>query len=193
MLAIESLHRHRNPPSAAVPYRQQIRCQPSDPSLVVGLRRDIVTHCPDNVRFCSLDSVPCRSHSSLAVVLPLKVVSIRQRILLIPLFAVACRHNFAIFKFVTFLRLSVATMWARLNPSSPKGVVPTPLTVFALVLKIAQPRGKIAQGTFKFIFSLHFSEKNSEPTTYTGGRVSFQSWIFWKYLKWYALTSLFAS
>ena len=44
-------------------------------SLVVGLRRDIVTHGPDNVRFCSLDSVPCRSHSSLAVVLSLKVVS----------------------------------------------------------------------------------------------------------------------
>ena len=32
-----------------------------------------------------------------------------------------------------------------INPSSPKGgVVPTPLTVIALVLKIAQPRGKIA-------------------------------------------------
>ena len=60
--------------------------------------------------------------------------------------------------------------------SSSKGVVPTPLTVFALVLKIAQPRGKIAPGTFKFILSLHFSETNSEPTTYTGGRVSFQSW-----------------
>ena len=87
-----------------------------------------------------------------------------------------------------------------------RGVVPTPLTVFALVLKIEQPRGKIAPGTFKFILWLHFSEKNSEPTTYTGGRVSFQNWevgggvgailwflnwIFWKYLKWYALTSLF--
>ena len=82
-------------------------------SLVVGLRRDIVTHRPDNVRFCSLDSVPCRSHSSLAVVLSLKVVSTRQRILLTPLFAVACRHNFAILTFVTFRRLSAATMWAR--------------------------------------------------------------------------------
>ena len=54
-----------------------------------------------------------------------------------------------------------------LNPNSPKGgVVPTPLTVFALVLKIAQPRGKIAPGTFKFILSLHFSEKipNLPPT-----------------------------
>ena len=37
-----------------------------------------------------------------------------------------------------------------------RGVVPTPLTVIALVLKIAQPRGKIAPGTFKFILSLHF-------------------------------------
>ena len=35
----------------------------------------------------------------------------------------------------------------------------TPLTVFALVLKIAQPIGKIAPGTFKFILSLHFSKK----------------------------------
>ena len=51
-----------------------------------------------------------------------------------------------------------------------------PLTVIALVLKIAQPRGKIAPGTFKFILSLHFSEKKIEPTTYTGGRVSFQCW-----------------
>ena len=51
-----------------------------------------------------------------------------------------------------------------------------PLTVIALVLKIAQPRGKIAPGTFKFILSLHFKRKNFEPTTYTGGRVSFQSW-----------------
>ena len=47
-----------------------------------------------------------------------------------------------------------------------RGVVPTPLTVFTLVLKIAQPRGKIAPGTFKFILSLHFSEKisNLPPT-----------------------------
>ena len=29
------------------------------------------------------------------------------------------------------------------NPSSPKGVATTPQTVFALVLKIAQPRSKI--------------------------------------------------
>ena len=45
-----------------------------------------------------------------------------------------------------------------------------PLTVFAPVLKIAQPRGKIAPGTFKFILSLHFSEKNSNlpPTPGVG-------------------------
>jgi hypothetical protein len=51
-----------------------------------------------------------------------------------------------------------------------RGVVPTPLTVFALVLKIAQPRGKIAPGTFKFILSLHFSEKipNLPPTPGVG-------------------------
>ena len=57
-----------------------------------------------------------------------------------------------------------------LNPSSPGGVVPTPLTVFALVLKIAQPRGKIAPGTFKFILSLHFGEKisNLPPTPGVG-------------------------
>ena len=42
--------------------------------------------------------------------------------------------------------------------------------VFALVLKIAQPMGKIAPGTFKFILSLHFSEKisNLPPTPGVG-------------------------
>ena len=51
-----------------------------------------------------------------------------------------------------------------------RGVVPTPLTVFALVLKIAQPMGKIAPGTFKFILSLHFREKipNLPPTPGVG-------------------------
>ena len=51
-----------------------------------------------------------------------------------------------------------------------RGVVPTPLTVFALVLKIAQPRGKITPGTFKFILSLHFNEKipNLPPTPGVG-------------------------
>ena len=54
--------------------------------------------------------------------------------------------------------------------SSPKGGCNNPLTVFALVLKIAQPRGKIAPGTFKFILSLHFSEKipNLPPTPGVG-------------------------
>ena len=92
------------------------------------------------------------------------------------------------------------------NPSSPKGGCKNPLTVFALVLKIAQPRGKIVPGTFKFILFLHFSQKipNLPPTP--GGRVikvgrsgglvrSRDFWIglFWKYLKWYALQTLFAS
>ena len=51
-----------------------------------------------------------------------------------------------------------------------RGVVPTPLTVVAPVLKIAEPRGKIAPGTFKFILSLHFSEKipNLPPTPGVG-------------------------
>ena len=51
-----------------------------------------------------------------------------------------------------------------------RGVATTPLTVFALVLKIAQPRGKIAPGTFKFILSLHFSKKipNLPPTPGVG-------------------------
>ena len=63
------------------------------------------------------------------------------------------------------------TVFPHINPSSPKGgVVPTPLTVIALVLKIAQPRGKIAPGTFKFILSLHFNEKisNLPPTPGVG-------------------------
>ena len=51
-----------------------------------------------------------------------------------------------------------------------RGVATTPLTVFALVLKIAQLRGKIALGTFKFILSLHFSGKisNLPPTPGVG-------------------------
>ena len=77
--------------------------------------RDIVTHRPENVRFCSLDSVPCHSHLSLAVVLLLKVVSTRQRILLFPLLPSLCRHNFAIFTSVAFRWLSAATMWTRLK------------------------------------------------------------------------------
>ena len=55
--------------------------------------------------------------------------------------------------------------------SSPKGGLQQPLLrVYALVLKIAQPRGKIGPGTFKFILSLHFSEKisNLPPTPGVG-------------------------
>ena len=60
---------------------------------------------------------------------------------------------------------------SRFNPSSPKGgLYQPPLTVIALVLKIAQPKGKIAPGTFKFILSLHFSVKisNLPPTPGVG-------------------------
>ena len=46
-----------------------------------------------------------------------------------------------------------------LNPSSPNGGCNNPPNSFALVLKNAQQRGKIARGIFKFILSLHFSEK----------------------------------
>ena len=99
MSAAESRHRRRNPPSAAVPCLQPIRCQPSD---LIGLRPDIVTRRPDNVRFWSLDSVACRSRSSLAVVLSLKVVPTRQRILLFPLLPSLCRQHFVIFTSVTF-------------------------------------------------------------------------------------------
>ena len=51
-----------------------------------------------------------------------------------------------------------------------RGGCTNPPTVFSLVLKIAQPRGKIAPGTFKFILSLHFSEKisNLPPTPGVG-------------------------
>ena len=51
-----------------------------------------------------------------------------------------------------------------------RGVATTRLRVFALLLKIAQPRGKIAPGTFKFILSLPFSEKipNLPPTPGVG-------------------------
>ena len=51
-----------------------------------------------------------------------------------------------------------------------RGVVPTPPTVLALVLKIAQPRGKVSPGTFKFILSFHFSQNipNLPPTSGVG-------------------------
>ena len=48
-----------------------------------------------------------------------------------------------------------------INPSSPKGGCNNPQLVFALVPKNAQPRGKIAPGTVKFILFPHFSEKIS--------------------------------
>ena len=73
---------------------------------------------------------------------------------------------------VKFLRI--------INPtcSSPKGGCNNPPNNFRHGAKIAQPRGKIAPGTFTFIISLHFSEKisNLPPKAYTGCRVSFQSW-----------------
>ena len=61
-----------------------------------------------------------------------------------------------------------------INPSPPKGGYNNPRTVFAPVLKNAQPRGKIAPRIFKFILSPHFSDKNSNLLP-PGGRVSFQS------------------
>ena len=84
MSAVESRHRRRKPPSATVPCHQPIRCSRLTSSLVVFLRRDIVTHHTDNVQFCSPDSLPCRIHSSLAVVLSLKVVSIVSKSFLFP-------------------------------------------------------------------------------------------------------------
>ena len=47
-----------------------------------------------------------------------------------------------------------------INPSSPKGVATTPLRVFALVLKIAQPGVKLLQvpssSSFPFILAKKF-------------------------------------
>ena len=54
------------------------------------------------------------------------------------------------------------------NPSSTKGVVTTPQTVFTLVLKNVQGRGKIAPRIFKFILSLYFRKKNFGPTPGVG-------------------------
>ena len=78
--------------SAAAPCRQAIRCKPSD--LVDGLRRDIVTRRPDNVRFCSLDSVLSRRHSSFSVLLSLKVVPRPSANFGFPSFAVALPQTF---------------------------------------------------------------------------------------------------
>ena len=55
------------------------------------------------------------------------------------------------------------------------GVATTHQTVFVLVLRNAQPRGKIAPGTFNFILYPDFSKKKIDPTTSPTGRVSFQS------------------
>ena len=63
----------------------------------------------------------------------------------------------------------------RINSSSSKVDYKNQQTVFAPVLKNAQPKGKIPPSTFKFILSPNFSEKKIEPTTSPGGRVSFQS------------------
>ena len=107
---VESRRRRRNPPSAAVPCRQPIHCQPSDlvPCCRAPSRHP---HSPPRQRpilFARLHSLP--SHSSLAVVLSLKVVSTRQRILLFPLLKSLCGHNLAIFTSVAFRWLSAATM-----------------------------------------------------------------------------------
>ena len=82
------------------------------------------------------------------------------------------RISYDYFKICEILLKNCWIMIFKKNDVSPltlvllSGVVPTPLRVFALVLKMAQPRGKIASGTFKFILSLHFSEKipNLPPT-----------------------------
>ena len=66
------------------------------------------------------------------------------------------------------------------NPSSPKGGCNNPQTVFAPVLKNAQPRGKIASDAFKFNLSPHLSEKKFEPNHLPRGRVSFQGRVSFK-------------
>ena len=103
-------HRRRNPPSAAVPCRQPIRCQPSDlvPCCRAPSRH---RHSPPRqrpilvARLRSLPQpfVPCRrvvaegrSHPSANLAFPL-----------LPSF---CRQNFVIFTSVAFRGLSAATM-----------------------------------------------------------------------------------
>ena len=71
--------------------------------------------------------------------------------------------------------LELTTCWLTLVLR--KGVAITPQTVFAPAGAQTQAaKGKNGPGTFKFILFPHFSEKNFEPTTFPGGRVSFQSW-----------------
>ena len=109
---VESRYCHRNPPSAPVPCSQSICCQPSN---LVTYRWAPSRHRNSPVRFCSRDSVTCRSFSSLAVVSSLKVVSDRQRILLRSLLPLLCRQHSVIFTFVAFRRLSTATVRATHN------------------------------------------------------------------------------
>ena len=111
MLAVESRHRSRNPPSVVVPCRQPIRCQPSDlvPCCRAPLRH---RHSPPRQRpilFVTLHSlpqpfVPCRRVVAEGRFHP----SANHTF---PLLPSLCRHNFAIFTSIAFRRLSVATMW----------------------------------------------------------------------------------
>ena len=72
---------------------------------------------------------------------------------------------------------------------TPKGVATTPQTVYVPVLKNAQPKGKIALGTFKFILSPHFSKKkklNLPPSPEVGGSWCdpvVENWIVLKIFK----------
>ena len=76
--------------------------------------------------------------------------------------------NWAMFLFTVKMDL-LGGKQRRINPISPKRVATTPQTVFAPVLKNAQPRDKIAPGTFNFILSPQFSEKISNLPTSPGG------------------------
>ena len=108
---VESRHWHRSPPSVRVPCRQSICCQPPDLDTCCWAPS---RHRNSSVRFCSRDSVTGRSYLSLSVVSSLKIVSNRQRILLRLLLPSPCRQHSVIFTFVTFCRLSAATVWATL-------------------------------------------------------------------------------
>ena len=109
MSAIESRHCHRNPSSAAVPYRQPIRCQPSDlvPCCLAPSRH---RHSPPRQRpilFARLRSlpqpfVPCRRVAVEGRFHPSANLAYSNFCLRLP--SQFC--NFAIFTFVTFRRLS---------------------------------------------------------------------------------------
>ena len=91
------------------------------------------------------------------------------------------------------IMISNFTPYLCFNPSSPRGGVQT---IFAIVLKNAQQRGKLLFILAKKIRTYHLPQ----------GRVSFQSsevrglvqshdftiCLFWKYLKWYEVKTLFA-